>query len=518
MQTMTKPFLAVAVASALTTAIFIGCGSEPSVDIPTDDAGDESSSSSSSSSSSGGSSSGGDASNDATSVVDGQTCNIVGQPCSTANDCCAKTCNKVGAATVGECAPPPGGNTCLAAGAQCVSSTQCCTNACIGNVCSAAQCKADSPVAENCATNAECCSGQCDVGGTGKCLTLGGGATCRTEGNPCALNADCCSQQCDSTKHCSNISFCTQTGDVCANDFECCGGSCDKVAGATLGRCSTVGSASCAPSGTVCTGTGCDNFCCSLSCGPYAGIKICQPPSGCKPQNELCAVNDDCCGGPSRPKGIEANGSVAAPIMCVVEPGDTFGRCPFEQCLRPGAVCKVEGNNCGGTSNNCCEGKFLDGGQPSPSFCNSNPEKCCTLDGLGIPRCRATIFDCTVTGPPPAGTQCSTSADCCGRPCVNNKCEGTCVPKGGMCTVSADCCAPQPCVVPTGSTMGICGGTIQSDGGVAPPPDSGTPTDGGTTDGGTPTDAGCALYGQSCTSSGNCCDGVPCTSGTCRYP
>jgi hypothetical protein len=71
---------------------------------------------------------------------------------------------------------------------------------------------------------------------------------------------------------------------------------------------------------------------------------------------------------------------------------------------------------------------------------------------------------------------------------------------------------PQPCVVPTGSTKGICGGVIQSDGGVAPPPDGGTP----------PPDSGipmnCALYGQACTTSANCCSGVPCTGSTCRFP
>jgi hypothetical protein len=33
-------------------------------------------------------------------------------------------------------------------------------------------------------------------------------------------------------------------------------------------------------------------------------------------------------------------------------------------------------------------------------------------------------------------------------------------------------------------------------------------------------DAGCALYGQACTSSSQCCDGVPCdpTAGRCYYP
>jgi hypothetical protein len=89
------------------------------------------------------------------------------------------------------------------------------------------------------------------------------------------------------------------------------------------------------------------------------------------------------------------------------------------------------------------------------------------------------------------------------------------VPKSGACTVTADCCSPEQCVFPAGSTTGICGGVIQPDGGVTPPPDSGTPPpDSGTP----PPDSGvCALYGQSCTTAANCCNGVPCNGGTCRF-
>jgi hypothetical protein len=112
---------------------------------------------------------------------------------------------------------------------------------------------------------------------------------------------------------------------------------------------------------------------------------------------------------------------------------------------------------------------------------------------------------------------------------VNGKCQAACVAKGGSCTISADCCSPEPCIVPTGQTKGICGGVLQTDGGVTPPPppppdagnpppDSGTSTDSGTPP--PPPDAGgtCVLYGQLCTSSAQCCSGVPCTGGRCRYP
>jgi hypothetical protein len=520
----------VATFAAIHTAT--GCGSDNEDGIPP--GGDTDGSTDGSNSSGDGSTSNTDGSNnngDGSSTNDGGkdggggSCRLVGQSCGNSTECCTKTCNKPGNVAVGECAPPPDGGSCIAAGLTCDNSTDCCTNSCVSGKCSTAQCKADSPTAEACASNEQCCSGKCDIGGTGKCVPIGvpsldGGTAgaCRTEGNPCGTNSDCCSAQCGANKRCTNLSYCQQNGDVCANDFECCGGSCDKIGSATLGRCSTVGNSNCAPSGTICTGSGCDNKCCSLSCGPLGttGLTICQPPSGCKPQEELCAKSADCCGGPGRPTGIAPNGQVNDPVECVVESGDSLGRCRYDQCLRPGTVCKAEEGACGGTSNNCCESLFPDGGRPDNDFCNSNPEACCSRDALGIPRCRAVNFVCKPGQTVPAGSVCATSADCCGAPCVNGKCTATCVAKGGACTVSADCCSPEPCVVPIGQTKGICGGIQQLDGGVTQPPaDAGTTTP----DSGTST---CSLYGQTCTQNSDCCSGVPCTppggGGRCRYP
>jgi hypothetical protein len=312
-----------------------------------------------------------------------------------------------------------------------------------------------------------------------------------------------------------NASFCQQTGDVCANDYDCCGGNCVKSGGDALGRCQVISGANCKPAGTVCSGLGCDNKCCSLSCGPYgtSGVNVCQPPSGCKPQDELCQADKDCCGGPGQLPGQKSSGGLNTDLIeCIIPNNETFGRCEGAQCLRPGAVCKAPTGACGGTSNNCCESILPDGGLTPNGYCNSNPEGCCSRDALGIPRCRGVNFVCNAGMPVPAGSTCTTSADCCGKPCVGGKCEGTCVAKGGACTVSADCCSPEPCVVPTGQTTGICGGTIQPDGGVTPP-DASVPPDSGT-----PPDAGiCALYGQTCTASSQCCNGVPCSGGFCRF-
>jgi hypothetical protein len=89
-----------------------------------------------------------------------------------------------------------------------------------------------------------------------------------------------------------------------------------------------------------------------------------------------------------------------------------------------------------------------------------------------------------------------------------------CQMNGQTCTINADCCDTLMCHIPPGSTVGSCD-PISS-----PPP---SPGDGGVSDS-TPVDAPadapadspttCALYGQSCTASSDCCNGVPCSLGT----
>jgi hypothetical protein len=67
-----------------------------------------------------------------------------------------------------------------------------------------------------------------------------------------------------------------------------------------------------------------------------------------------------------------------------------------------------------------------------------------------------------------------------------------------------------------GSAVGTCG--------PCPPPDagsssSGMSSSGASSSGGTTGDGGvCSSYGQGCTSSADCCNGVPCTGNTCHYP
>ncbi len=201
------------------------------------------------------------------------------------------------------------------------------------------------------------------------------------------------------------------------------------------------------------------------------------------------------------------------PVTCSKSsPAAEFGRCDNGgSCREPGSICKPgDGDSCS-AENNCCEHSSL----PS-SYCNSNPENCCQKDSLGIPRCLIKPVNCDA-GAPTAGTVCATSADCCGNPCIANKCggAGACQKKGDSCTTAADCCPGLPCVQAPGSVRGICGGTLLPDAGVINEDPGSSSSSSSSSSGGPST---CALYGQTCSTNANCCNGVPCTAGRCRLP
>jgi hypothetical protein len=259
----------------------------------------------------------------------------------------------------------------------------------------------------------------------------------------------------------------------------------------------------------------CGGECCSRACAPYrGGVLVCQPPSGCRPTGEVCRGDSDCCGF----DGIK--GQTGTGHCSKANASDPVGRCDNGNACRPaGAICKIATMSCN-AENNCCAGNV-----------NQNPFVC-QQDILGIPRCTMKGEAC-MDGGSRAGQACATSADCCGLPCVPNPsftpdagvpplvCGPICVDKGGTCTTTADCCPGLPCVMAPGSTRGTCGQPPSGDGGVTPPGDGGVtpPGDGGVVP---PGDAGisdgprpCTQYGQICTSSGECCDGVPCTNGRC---
>jgi hypothetical protein len=100
-------------------------------------------------------------------------------------------------------------------------------------------------------------------------------------------------------------------------------------------------------------------------------------------------------------------------------------------------------------------------------------------------------------------------------------CGGICAGNGGACTTAADCCPGLPCTAQPGSTRGTCGYPPEGDAGYPPPPpptDAAVPEDATTPPYDAPADGPkppCADYGQVCTASGDCCNGVPCAGGRC---
>jgi hypothetical protein len=541
---MKRPWaLALLSASAIFLAAgFAGCGSDNNVTFGDSDGGDEGGDENTSASDANGSGNGdsstnkdsggaSDASKDGSNFFEGGvipdasradsgTCHASGDMCATSSDCCSANCDKV----TSTCGAPISG--CKLPGVACLSGLDCCTGSCAGGTCSNLACVQDNLA---CATNTDCCSGSCapNAMGGGTCAPLPTAGGCKSINNACKVNTDCCSGDCNNGT-CAAPSYCGQNGDTCGNNDDCCGGICTKIGSAVLGLCSqptqAAGVPQCTIDGQLCgglyTGGGsfqCGGTCCSKSCRPYAptGYLICEPASGCHPTGELCMKDTDCCGAVGLPYGSTTQ------VKCSGATATTPGRCANGNVCSPsGNVCKLASTSCS-TSDVCCGTKpnSMVGGLSDQQY-----PLICQQDNLGIPRCLGSQnLDCTQTDAGSlAGKACASSADCCGDPCLPNG-SGTgficgssaCVNSSGICTTTADCCSGLSCTIAAGSSSGICGGILESDGGILPPPDGGSVT---VSDGG----AVCSQYGQLCVNASDCCavNGapIPCTSGRCLTP
>ncbi len=391
-------------------------------------------------------------------------------------------------------------------GAQCLNGLECSSLSCRSGSCSEAACVSDGG---SCSSGDECCSGSCAAG---SCAALN--LTCRTAGNACDAGSECCSGLCKDGSCSLASSFCTQAGDLCAANSECCGGTCSIAEGAKVGTCGAPpeGASNCngGIDGSLCNGCG---QCCSRLCAPFgdSGVFVCQPASGCRVNGDLCRQDSDCCGAAGT--GLPGDGNVT----CDKEPGADVGVCrnPLG-CSPQGNVCHYQDYTCSISSsrNNCCGATGNSGA--------------CQLDPLGVPRCNG-LSECRA-----GGDTCASAMDCCdGRRCVADalgqlRCASSeepsgCIPSGGSCTVNGDCCAGVVCTSLPGSTQGVCGGS--SGGGTPPqgeePPGGGETPPGGGEDppaGESPPSYSCALFGQACSQSSDCCSSVPCTNGACVYP
>jgi hypothetical protein len=411
---------------------------------------------------------------------DAWACLALGEACTGAGDCCSLSCDL----TTNTCSQ----GSCGVAGAACTVATDCCTLSCVGGICDAVQC---TTTGEACGGNAECCTNNC-ASGACAAIVVGG---CTTVGNACSGDTECCSLNCQGGR-CAPSFVCAPIGDICYTGPDCCTGVCTIPSGLSAGTCGSIdvtGAGGCAVAGLPCTDFG---QCCSRVCVPTSmGINVCQVTSGCRLQGELCTETAECCPGPDQSSQY---GLMECNIMAGTDP-------PIGRCRNP-TGCNPVGNVCGQGVNaphDCCN-------------CASPKIQCCHPDNSGVPRCfgGSDVVPCPegYNGTPdcciPVGGQCSFSSECCdGRPCVPDdqgvlRCgTGQCIPVGGGCTSTTDCCAGLVCSIPPGSLTGTCGT-------VVPPPDGGTPTpDGGTVQ----DDAGiCALPGQHCTQTSDCCYGFTC--------
>jgi hypothetical protein len=413
-----------------------------------------------------------------------------------------------------------GDGGCFKLASACKANGDCCTGDCSNGVCSVPQCTSDGLA---CTSSAQCCGGNCV---NNVCAPLN--PTCGTLGNACGgTQPACCSNYCVAG-HCQQPSFCSQVGDSCSTGTDCCSGICTKTGTQGLGVCGSPpgGGANCGMTdGMLCAGStpdggivvvdgglpACGGGCCSRSCAPWGptGVLVCQPASGCHLVGDLCHNDSECCGSaafPAADGGAQSQGGYAT---CSATDGGV-GVCQNPTGCKPnGAVCRLATNSCN-SSCDCCSGN-----------CHADT---CNQDNLGIPRC---------TGPQcvNSGGACSSSADCCnGNPCVPNPVDAgppftcypyQCVQACGTCSNNADCCPGTNCVNGTcdpcgsGNPPGDGGSGGPTDGSTGLPDGSGLPPDGGAPP---PPDGGCASYGQLCSTSADCCNGIPCTNGRCEFP
>jgi hypothetical protein len=404
------------------------------------------------------------------------------------------------------CVAPIG--TCKTGGTACSVANECCTFVCNGGTCGSALCISDNKA---CTSNASCCGGVCSGasdGGAGTCTPLNG--SCRTSGNTCATNGECCSSFCNSGVCSNQPSFCTQTGDICSTNTECCGGICTKASGATIGTCklpTAPGTTGCTVAGEVC-GAGADA---GASDGgiPACGGSCCS--RSCAP---YALTGVDVCQAPS---GCHPTGDLCRSDKdccgSVEDPGgktNAFVTCSIASGesvgrCNNGGACRGAGAICKLASTSCNAENNCCAGNVN------NDPTVCQQDIVGIPRCTG-VGNCADAGTK-AGLVCSSSADCCGLACVptNVTDGGAPLRCGASCVPRAGgCTTTADCC--TGLPCVISGGSTSGSCGGG-----GIGADGGTTPS---TDAGtttCAQYGQTCAVA-NCCNGVPCSGGRCLYP
>ncbi|MFN7133241.1 MAG: hypothetical protein ACK4N5_14275, partial [Myxococcales bacterium] len=222
---------------------------------------------------------------------------------------------------------------------------------------------------------------------------------------------------------CIAASTCRARGDICSKPEDCCSGACLN------GRCPTQSQLG----GKLFVGEPCanDSDCASYACAASypGGPKLCQFLGGCRPADEVCNADFECCShqelSPTRNSCVtpEPTSGVCAPVAGV--PG--LKRCKLLSNPKEiGEICRSAGNKV----HDCCGG-----------------EEVCQPTVTGVSRCMGGVFladggfVCRGNGEP-----CSVPEQCCNRTCVpvvngdggtELRCTG-CVAAGEGCTTDSD--------------------------------------------------------------------------------
>ncbi len=301
---------------------------------------------------------------------------------------------------------------CVSEGSACGPADECCSGACVGDICTRPCGEVDAA----CGAHTDCCSGHC----------------AGSDGERCVGTGLCT---------CAPPPPCRGTGEGCRADEDCCNGLCDRPGGVADGTCARLDD--CLSAGEPCAMAGLNGSCCSFLCLDTDGTgPRCQPLSGCRASDELCASDAECCSG-------------VCEQTATTEDGRPIRRCVINgSCFPPGALCEPF------TTGDCCPNG---GGDSGCNLTRDGTRRCFGDDDACTAAGQACVADeecCTFAFPalrcqpgPSGGSVCCLSADepcalgdaCCSGVCAPGadgatRCASACVPDGGVCRSDAECC------------------------------------------------------------------------------
>jgi hypothetical protein len=407
----------------------------------------------------------------------------IGQTCNNANNCCIGDCFNQQCCSACPFSYVDAGPTacaCALNGKSCNSSSQCCSGVCnlaasqcvsgpsdccqgpsdcsTGLTCQNAQCciqDLNAGYAGNCAQDTDCCTGDCDNG-----ICQPQNQACVNKGGGCWDSADCCTENAVAdvcTPGQVNPSFCLYgLNHACNVNGDCASGDCDNKVCVPTGPCIASGAMGCDDALDCCSPNSPSN---AATCEASGATNVCCFPDLTYLQTPSC-IGVSCCSN----------------MACAVTGGSTKDAyCPPAACQKLSSAC--------GSASDCCGGG-----------CNF---------GTGV------LGTCCVK---PAGTTCSTAADCCvaNSSCTGGKCLS---PNGASCSADDECIFNDCDPISTGGKQ--CIGDSHSG---APGSACGEANDCGSN---TCTNFKCVCSNLdgTCTTSGDCCiAGSFCTAGKCSSP